>query len=156
MDNKNRFTIISLMFAACVGVFGIALIGNYGDNNQEISRSIVREIGSDEFQVNLIRVVDGDTVDVEFHIWIDIILRKRIRLYGIDTPEVIGAEKEEGVVVRDYLVDRLEGKEIYLSVQKPTEKFGRVVGTIFIKEDGILVNINEELVEKGFAKEYYP
>ena len=41
-----------------------------------------------EYKVNVLRVVDGDTVDVDIDLGFSTWLKKqRIRLYGIDTPE---------------------------------------------------------------------
>ena len=39
------------------------------------------------YKAKLIRIVDGDTIDAEIDLGFDTIVRKRIRLFGIDTPE---------------------------------------------------------------------
>ena len=39
------------------------------------------------YKAKLIRIVDGDTIDAEIDLGFDTIVRKRIRLYGINTPE---------------------------------------------------------------------
>ena len=49
-----------------------------------------------EYRVNILRVVDGDTVDVDidlgFGVWMH---KERVRLYGIDTPESSTRDLEE-------------------------------------------------------------
>ena len=40
-----------------------------------------------EFEAQLVRVVDGDTIDADIHLGFNMIMRDRIRLMGIDTPE---------------------------------------------------------------------
>ena len=49
-----------------------------------------------EYRVKILRVVDGDTVDVDidlgFGVWMH---KERVRLYGIDTPESRTRDKEE-------------------------------------------------------------
>ena len=49
-----------------------------------------------EYACKVVRVVDGDTVDVDIDLGFDVVLRKqRIRLYGVDTPESRTRDKEE-------------------------------------------------------------
>ena len=49
-----------------------------------------------EYKCKLVKVVDGDTVDVDidlgFGVWLQ---NQRIRLYGIDTPESRTSDAEE-------------------------------------------------------------
>ena len=78
-----------------------------------------------------------------------------IRLYGINTPEITGEEKEEGLTARDYLVKRLSSGEIEIEIrpewgQTGKGSFGRWLGILYV--DG--VNVNAELVEKGHTVKY--
>ena len=41
-----------------------------------------------EYRCTVTRVVDGDTVDAEIDLGFDIVFKSRIRLFGVDTPEV--------------------------------------------------------------------
>jgi micrococcal nuclease len=51
-----------------------------------------------EYNVKVVRVIDGDTIDVDIDLGFNIVLKKqRIRLYGIDTPESRTRDKEEKV-----------------------------------------------------------
>ena len=61
-----------------------------------------------EYNCKLVKVVDGDTIDVDidlgFGVWLQ---NQRIRLYGIDTPESRTSDKVEkiyGLAAKDYLV----------------------------------------------------
>jgi micrococcal nuclease len=110
-----------------------------------------------EYRVkNLLKVVDGDTIDVDIDLGFDISLTKRVRLNGIDTPESRTTNLEEkklGLEVKEYLKHRLEGKSnIVIRTELPdsTEKYGRILGTLFV--DG--VDINKEVVDKGYAWGY--
>mgnify|MGYP003330737066 FL=1 len=64
-----------------------------------------------EYRVKIVKVVDGDTVDVDidlgFGIWMK---NERVRLFGIDTPESRTRDLEEkkyGKAAKAYLVDKL-------------------------------------------------
>ena len=39
------------------------------------------------YKAKLVRVIDGDTVDVMIDLGFDVWIKKRLRLYGIDAPE---------------------------------------------------------------------
>lgn len=95
-----------------------------------------------EYRVKIVRVVDGDTVDVDIDLGFGVWLRnERVRLYGIDTPESRTRDKTEkhfGLLAKDYLKSAL-GKESVLRTQKDAEgKFGRILGEFIVydaKED---------------------
>ena len=49
-----------------------------------------------EYKCKVVRVVDGDTVDVDIDLGFGVWMRKqRIRMYGIDTPESRTSDKVE-------------------------------------------------------------
>ena len=97
-------------------------------------------------------IYDGDTITVTLALGFGIELKKqKIRLLGIDTPEIRGGEREEGLKSKARLVELIEGKEITLVTHKnKTGKYGRWLGTIYVNE----TNINEQLIQEGFARPY--
>ena len=102
------------------------------------------------YKVTPLRIHDGDTfggeVDLGFHIKMFI----TFRLEGLDTPEVVGAEKAAGLVSKAFLVEKLNNaKEVLVRTTKK-EKYGRYIATVFC--DG--VNINEQLLKEGLAVPY--
>ncbi len=104
------------------------------------------------YKVELLRVVDGDTVDVRIDLGFNVWHKCRVRLMGINAPESRTRDKEEkkrGLAAKQWLIDRLEYKEIEMQ-SYGTGKYGRVLGELFV--DG--VNINQLMVEKGHAVDY--
>lgn len=96
-------------------------------------------------------VYDGDTitvdVDLGFGIWMK---EQKLRLYGIDTPEVRGEEREEGLIARDYLRDRILGSWVFIKTLKDKKgKYGRWLARVFVDGE----DINRELVNMGYAAE---
>lgn len=112
-----------------------------------------------EYRVKqVLKVVDGDTIDVVIDLGFDISFTSRVRLAGIDTPEsrtTDAREKILGVEVKEYLKKALEGAtDIVIRTEKAdsSEKYGRILGWLFVnKETG---SLNMELVNKGYAWSY--
>jgi len=105
------------------------------------------------YKAKLDRVVDGDTIDAHIDLGFDITIHKRIRLAGIDTPESRTRDLEEkarGLASKDKLVELLGDGDFVLE-SKEVGKYGRVLGTLLVDD----VNINDTLVEEGFAVEYW-
>jgi len=119
-----------------------------------------------DYNCELIRVVDGDTVDLNVNLGFDIWVKKRVRLYGIDAPESRTRDLEEKkmgiaatLALKELLDDainfhngtiRLESK-IY-----ERDKFGRVLGVLHLDtstEDGTITStvINRWMVQEGHA-----
>jgi len=94
-------------------------------------------------------VYDGDTITVTIDCGFGVHLEKqKIRLFGINTPEVRGDEKVHGQLVRNILREKILDKHIFLKTIKDKKgKYGRYLGIVFI--DGI--DINKWLVESGYA-----
>lgn len=110
------------------------------------------------YRARVVSVYDGDTcrvdIDLGLGTWIH---NESIRLHRINTPEVRGAEREQGLISRDFVRDLIDGKEIFLQTVKDKKgKYGRYLGEIWIEVDGELKCVNDLLVEKGLAeyKEY--
>ncbi len=104
-------------------------------------------------------VYDGDTcradIDLGLKMWMH---NEPLRLARINTPEVRGAEREEGLKSRDYLRELIDGKEVFIATIKDKKgKYGRYIADIWLEqEDGNWINVNDNLVENGYAeyKEY--
>jgi micrococcal nuclease len=106
----------------------------------------------------VLKVVDGDTIDADIDLGFDISLTKRVRLAGIDTPESRTTDKREkalGLESKDWLKNRLEfAKDILIKTQLPdsTEKYGRILGKLYINNEE--TSLNEQMIDGGFAWEY--
>jgi micrococcal nuclease len=104
------------------------------------------------------KVVDGDTIDVVIDLGFDISFTTRVRLAGIDAPESRTrdlAEKALGLESKKYLADRLKSaKNIVVKTEKinSTEKFGRVLGWLYVNSDESSLNV--EMINKGYAWAY--
>ena len=112
-----------------------------------------------EYRVKkVLKVVDGDTIDVDIDLGFDISYTQRVRLAGIDTPESRtkdAREKVLGLEVKDRLKKSIDAaKDVVIKTEKPdsSEKYGRILGWVYL--DGAAKSINEQLIEEGYAWGY--
>lgn len=125
-------------------------------SNKYITRTTIKMY---TYKAKLMRVVDGDTVDAEIDLGFGVFMKQRIRLYGIDTPESRTRdleEKERGLAAKARLSELLGKEFIVETILNKRGKFGRILGTLHVtQEDGTKMNINQQLVTEGHAKEYF-
>lgn len=103
-----------------------------------------------KYRATVVGVYDGDsiTVDIDLGFYVEF-RRQKIRLFGINAPEVRGDERIEGVKSRDWLREKILGKDVIIETYKDSKgKYGRWLGVIWL--DG--ANINEALVDNGLAE----
>ena len=103
------------------------------------------------YKCQAIKVIDGDTIDVAIDLGFGLIKQERIRLYGIDTPELRSSdfeEKRRANLAKDRLI-QLTREEMVIKTYKKG-KYGRYLGTLECRH-GI---INDILIEEGYAKPY--
>ena len=100
-------------------------------------------------------VYDGDTctvdIDLGLHTWIR---GEKLRLHRINAPELRGKERPKGILSRDFLKSKIEGKEITIETIKDKKgKYGRYLAEIWLEEKpGKFINTNDLIVKEGFAK----
>jgi len=106
------------------------------------------------YKVEILRVVDGDTVDVRMDLGFNVWHKCRVRLMGINAPESRTRnleEKARGLAAKDWLINILESAQSEIEMQSHgVGKYGRVLGELYINE----VNINQLMVEEGHAELY--
>jgi micrococcal nuclease len=121
------------------------------------------------YKASLIRVVDGDTVDLIIDLGFDTSRKERFRLYGIDAPEM---RAKGGKEAKAWLEDALMPLEaIYVqTLQHKTkakrDKYGRFLAVLYDELGDIDANrlmrtpvspasINARMIVEGHAKERY-
>ena len=101
----------------------------------------------------IVKIVDGDTIDIEIDLGFSLTKKERVRLAGIDTPESRTRdleEKAEGLLAKSFLEKQLdEAVDLRVKTEKDG-KYGRMLGWL---HDGDK-SINKYMVIKGYAWEY--
>ena len=104
------------------------------------------------YDVEVLRVVDGDTVDVRIDLGFDVWHKCRIRMAGINAPESRTRdleEKKRGLAAKEWLIDRLFDNAVELQ-SHGKGKYGRILGEFFIDSS----NVNQEMINRGHAVKY--
>ena len=135
-----------------------AVIGVLAQATPQNAKPLI--IQAHDYVATVDRIVDGDTVDLHVKAWPTFVLQDRFRLTGINAPETRGAEKEQGKISTQWLIDKL-APHAEIIVRIPTDKrgdrargkYGRWLGTLLVPgEDGKLIDLNKLMVAEGFAK----
>lgn len=104
---------------------------------------------------SVVKVVDGDTVDVDIDLGFGIIIRQRVRLKGINAPETRTTdfkEKSLGILSKYFLEKELSNcKNLRIQTYKD-DKYGRILGVLF--DEGESVSINQKMIDYNFAEPF--
>jgi micrococcal nuclease len=103
---------------------------------------------------NVERVIDGDTIDIALPDELSDAEVTRIRLWGIDCPELAHFDQPEQPLARDaktLAVEMVEGREVrlFLEAHQPRDSFGRVLAHVELTDGR---SLNEALLEAGLAR----
>jgi micrococcal nuclease len=112
-----------------------------------------------QYKAKILKVLDGDTVDIDLDLGFNIVLsNQRVRMAGIDTPESRTVDKEEkirGNLSKKKLAEKLPvGSYVKIETQKSDnndDKFGRILA-IFVLEDG--TSLNQWMIDNNYAVLY--
>lgn len=111
-----------------------------------------------QYKVSVVKVVDGDTLDVDIDLGFGMSYKKqRVRMMGIDTPESRTRDKVEklfGKASKKHLKKLLESAESISLISHDKGKFGRILGEIYIHNDDAEVNVNQKMIDDCHAVPY--
>src|SRR6056300_41201 len=114
---------------------------------------------TNEYKVKVLKIVDGDTVDVDIDLGFGITLRdERVRIMGIDTPESRTSDKVEkvfGLASKNRLKELLDKNAVLITYEDKNGedmkgKFGRILGDFKVGDK----TVTEILIEEGHAVKY--
>ena len=99
-------------------------------------------------------MVDGDTIEVRASIWLGQTLLVRVRIDGVDAPELearCSEERRMALAARDYLTQRLSGQQVKLTSVVYDKYGGRVRAHV---ADG-MGDLGNALLTAGLARPYH-
>ena len=104
------------------------------------------------------KIIDGDTLDVLIDLGFKIFKHDRIRLFGVNTPEIRTSnveEKKMGLAAKEFVNQWLitvGNKVIIETIIDKGEKYGRILARVWNEEGKCL---NEDLIKSGLGKIYF-
>ncbi|MCE2441003.1 MAG: thermonuclease family protein [Candidatus Latescibacteria bacterium] len=104
-------------------------------------------------EATVVSVYDGDTMTVDVVLWPGLTWRGKVRVRGVDTPEIqtkSQSEKRRALLARDFVRERI-GKTVYLENVKQGNFSGRVVATVRLQDGS---NLAKVLIREGHGKAY--
>ncbi len=112
--------------------------------------------------IEIVKVLDGDTIDVTIDLGFDLYKKERVRIAGVDTPEKRTRDLEEkalGIDATNWLKDKLESAiegdddlVIRTELHGGVGKYGRLLGWLYLADSEL--SLNEQMITEGYAWEY--
>lgn len=108
-----------------------------------------------QYNAEILRVVDGDTLDLKIDVGFKMTIIQRCRLLFVNCPEMKGATYDEGLRSREFVKNLVSKfKHVVVRTHK-SDSFGRYLAEIIgTDDDGKDYNIGEELTKNGHAIEF--
>lgn len=106
------------------------------------------------YRAQVLRVIDGDTLEARVAVWMGQEMITKIRLRGIDAPEIRGAcdsERGQALAARDALAALVGDRPVTLSDIGPDKYFGRVVARVGTPDGR---DAGGQLLAQGLARPY--
>ena len=110
----------------------------------------------------IVKVLDGDTIDVTIDLGFDLFKKERVRIAGVDTPEKRTRDKEEKTLgidatnwMKQKLTDTIKGDEelvIRTELKGGVGKYGRLLGWLYVGDDEF--SLNGQMITEGYAWAY--
>tara|TARA_B110000902_G_scaffold204092_1_gene232131 strand:+ start:33 stop:461 length:429 start_codon:yes stop_codon:yes gene_type:complete len=116
-----------------------------------------------EYQCKIVRVVDGDTTDVDIDLGFGVWMKKqRVRFYGVDTPESRTSDKKEkvyGLAAKHFVESYLpkDSRQVLRTRKDSVGKYGRILGefVVFDGSNDRETTLNQLLIDTHNAVEYF-
>jgi len=103
--------------------------------------------------VDVIRVIDGDTVQLRIDLGNRCSWCEHFRLYGYNAPEPRGESRVEGMSATQRLRELLANGVVAVETLRP-DKYGRTLAKVCIMQDGLLADVADIMVTEGHGVAY--
>lgn len=129
------------------------IIEEHEPDVSDVSSQAVEGVSIGRQIAQVVKVVDGDTIEVELGG-----VREKIRIIGIDTPETVDPRRGVqcfGKEASNFAKQTLAGKTVYLEAdptQADRDKYQRLLRFVFMNEGS--VDFGKLMIQEGFGHEY--
>ena len=103
------------------------------------------------YNAQVIRVIDGDTAELDVDLGFDVHFRISVRFKGYNAPEIHGPNKAAGQAAKEELTQLLTGHSIIIKTDKLySQSFARYLATVYVGTADGWVAVSERMKSKGF------
>jgi endonuclease YncB( thermonuclease family) len=105
-------------------------------------------------EVNIIKVIDGDTFEIEGTYIFNKVLPLKVRVRGIDTPEIKGKcqkERDLAIKAKNFTEQFLKNKNVVIDNIDWDKYGGRILAEVEVDN----INLAQTLIKQKLAVEYY-
>lgn len=107
-----------------------------------------------QYKAIVVHVVDGDTIDVDIDLGFYIAMKRtRLRVARIDTPEIRGHERPQGLKAKARVEELVMNREVIIETEKKG-KYGRYLAEVYYWNGQRWMNLSNVLIAEGHAKMY--
>lgn len=150
---RSRYPIaLVLAFVLGLAVAGFGQAGFQPAWQAEAAAPVGAPVGA--YAAEVVRVIDGDTVEARVRVWLGQEITTRVRLAGVDAPELrrpaCAGERAEAEAAREALAGLVERRPVLLSHIRPDKYFGRVVARMATAAG----DVSDRLIADGHGQTY--
>ena len=109
------------------------------------------------YQCNTLRVIDGNTVDAIIDLGFNVTIRQRIKMYGVNVQDIRSNDeqvRQQAIASKTKLTELLGNEFVCETIVNKRGKAGRVMGKLSTNNQGSKVDINQQLIDLGFAERF--
>ena len=109
------------------------------------------------YQCNTLRVIDGNTVDAIIDLGFNVTIRQRIKLYGVNVQDIRSNDeqvRQQAIASKIKLTELLGNEFVCETIVNKRGKAGRVMGKLSTNNQGSKVDVNQQLIDLGFAERF--
>lgn len=148
MKAANKLFAVKLIYTLCLLI--VVAVISFSLGMRECSAS--EDYGP--YRATVVRVIDGDSVVLDVHIWPGLTQQINLRLAGINTPELRAknaCEKKEAERVKAFVEGALQPGLVVAITDVELGKFaGRALGRIHVHGH----DLGQHMIHRGYAREY--
>lgn len=116
------------------------------------------------YRAIILRVIDGDTIDVSLDLGCHITVYKRLRLLDLDTDEMRGGTPETKLRARAAkarIAELLKMGRVFVSTKMDAKgKYGRLLARMYVEsstlnesaDHPVIIDINKTMIDEGYQK----
>ena len=103
-------------------------------------------------------MIDGNTVDAIIDLGFNVTIRQRIKLYGVNVYDVRSSDEEQkakAIASKNKLIELIGSDFTCETILNKRGKAGRIMGQVYVTDsNGSKVNVNDQLINQGFAERF--